>query len=81
MAIADSRTNGGNGVGLRGHCEGPGSRAHDGRIKGRDVRAIGGERVQRVSDGIGDVRHQSAPREFLEQSDRIDLFAMCTNQQ
>ena len=76
-AIADIRTDGGNGVGLCGSRGGPGSRAHDGRIKGRDVRAVGGERVQRVSDGIGDVRVNSAPRKFLELSDRIHFSAMC----
>lgn len=76
-AIAQIRTIGGYGVCLRGRWRGPGSRAHDGRIKGRNVRAVGGERVQRVSDGIGDVRVNSAPRKFLELSDRIHFSAMC----
>lgn len=79
-AIADIRTDGGNSVRLCGRWEGSGSRARDGRIKGREVRTVGGERVQRVSDGIGDVRTLGTPRKFSEQTDRLPLSAMCARQ-
>lgn len=81
MAMKHGRTFGGYGVQLDGRWDEPGSRADQGRIKGREVRAVGGERVQRVSDGIGDVRFHRARCQIPEQLDRIHLFAMCARRQ
>lgn len=76
-AGAQLRGNGGKGVPQRMERDPLGPRQHDGRIKGRDVRAGRCVRDQWVARVICEVHRYHVPRGIAEHSDAVPLLTMC----